>query len=138
MMSGRAHSEHGGPASMSPDDKASGQEAAAMPLTSLLDVGGWEVGLADHAVLAPNPVVQPAELGGLLSDVLFGEVIDISDLVPRMLSPSAETAASLALPVDPAAGAVPSLGEVLALSGHAEALTILYDDDILASVSGIL
>ena len=109
-----------------------------MPLASMLDVGAWEVGFADYAALAPNPVVQPAELGDLLSDVLFGEVIDISDLIPRMLSPPAETAASLALPVDPAAGAVPPLGEVLALSGHAEALTILYDDDILASGSGIL
>ena len=140
MMSVRAHSEHGDPTSVSPDgiDKASGQEAAATPIASLLDVGGWEVGLADHAVLAPNPVVQPAELGDLLSDVLFGEVIDISDLVPRMLSPPTETAASLALPVDPAAGPVPSLGEVLTLSSHTEALTILYDDDILASGSGIL
>lgn len=109
-----------------------------MPLASLLDVGGWEVGLADHAMIAPNPAVQPAELGDLLSDALFGEVIDISDLVPRMLSPPAETAASLALPVDLAAGAVPSLGEVLTLPSHAEALTILYDDDILASSSGIL
>lgn len=108
-----------------------------MPISPLLDIGAWEVGLADYAALAPN-AVQPAELGGLLADALFGEVIDISDLIPRMLSPPAEMAASLALPVDPAAEAVPSLGEVLALSSHAEALTILYDDDILASGSGIL
>ena len=37
-------------------------------------------------------------LGDLLADALFGEVIDISDLIPRMLSPSgaAETAAPAA------------------------------------------
>ena len=76
-------------------------------------------------------------LGDLLSDALFGEVIDISDLVPRMLSQPTETAASLTLSIDPAAEAVPSLGEALTLPSHAEALTILYDDDILASTGTI-
>jgi len=82
---------------------------------------------------------QPAEagnefaLGDLLSDALFGEVIDISDLIPRVLSPSADAPQPSAAE---AAFSVPDAGDVLA--GHAAALTILYDDDILASGSGIL
>ena len=104
-----------------------------MPLASLVDVGTWEVGLADYAVLAPNPVVTPDTLDGLLADALFGEVIDISDLIPRLLSPSAD-AATPAFPAGAAGTAELGLtdgGDALAVSSHADALTILYDDDIL-------
>jgi hypothetical protein len=77
-------------------------------------------------------------IGDLLSDALFGEVIDISDLIPRLQPGSGEAlvpgfAAASALP-EP--GSIEA-GDVLAVSGHA-ALTILYDDDILASDGTIL
>ena len=50
------------------------------------------------ALAFPQPAVAGNEfaLGDLLSDALFGEVIDISDLIPRVLSPPAE-AGSLAV-----------------------------------------
>lgn len=91
------------------------------------------------ALAFPQPTVagsgQELELGDLLADALFGEVIDISDLIPRVLSPSAE-----ALAPQPTAAetvfSMPDAGDVLA--SHAAALTILYDDDILALDGTIL
>jgi len=86
---------------------------------------------------------QPAEagneiaLGDLLSDALFGEVIDISDLIPRVLSPSPEAALQ---PTADAAGigfGGQDAGEVVVAASQV-ALTILYDDDILASDGTIL
>ena len=80
-------------------------------------------------------------LGDLLADALFGEVIDISDLIPRMLSPSgaAETAAP---GVDVLGMPQSSLGAgedvLVAVGHHGAALTILYDDDILVSDKTIL
>ena len=72
------------------------------------------------------------EFGDILSDALFGEVIDISDLIPRVLSPSTETLASQ-LPVE-AELHMPDGVDVLGAFGHAaSALTILYDDGILTS-----
>jgi hypothetical protein len=100
-----------------------------------------EPGAAELIVEAtPTATGDGHSLGGILSDALFGEVIDISDLIPR-LSPEAEASvpASLALDVAVAAEAgVADGGELLAVSGHAAALTIFYDDDLLASVSAIL
>jgi len=88
---------------------------------------------------------QPADasgselaLGDLLSDALFGEVIDISDLIPR-LSPVAEAPAIAAMETTAAAElGVADGSDLLAASGHAAALTILYDDDILALDNTIL
>ena len=73
--------------------------------------------------------------------MLFGEVIDISELIPRTLSPSADTP-PLLLPVVEAVeaefGALDA-GDLAATSSHAAgALTILYDDGILASDDAIL
>ena len=88
---------------------------------------------------------RPAEAGtdelalnGLLSDALFGEVIDISDLIPMVLSPSADAASPQS-----AAGAVDigfggqEAGDIAAAAGNG-ALTILYDEDILALGGTIL
>lgn len=141
MMIGRAHSEQGDPTSMSPDraDERSDEETGAVSLASLVDVGAWEVGLADYAAPVPNPVIAPDLLDGLLSDALFGEVIDISDLIPRVMSPSAEALAPQQPAVEMAAAmefGMQDGSDVLA--SHAAALTILYDDDILALDGTIL
>jgi hypothetical protein len=81
-------------------------------------------------------------LGDLLSDALFGEVIDISDLIPRVLSPSAEAAPpgiSAAETVETAELGLADGGDTLTAAGHAAGgLTILYDDDMLASDGMIL
>jgi len=80
----------------------------------------------------------------LLSDSLFGEVIDISDLVPRFLSPSTDAAlqpfTNAELIADATATGFGGLGagDDAGASGHATMLTILYDDDLLAWDSPIL
>ena len=91
------------------------------------------------ALAFPHPAEAGNEfaLGDLLSDALFGEVIDISDLIPRVLSPPAEAGS---LPFADAIGTGfggQDAGEVAAAASQA-ALTILYDDDILASDGTIL
>lgn len=50
--------------------------------------------------LAPSPVpaTDHAALGEILADALFGEVIEISDLIPHLLAPAADLAGSA--PVD--------------------------------------
>jgi hypothetical protein len=87
----------------------------------------------------PQPEAGELALDGLLSDALFGEVIDISDLIPRVLSSWAEAATQ---PVTDAAGTGfggQDAGEVaVAANQVAGVLTILYDDDILASGGAIL
>jgi hypothetical protein len=78
-------------------------------------------------------------LGDLLSDMLFGEVIDISDLIPQLLSPP-DDAAGLPSTDSIAAQTFASAdgADILATAGHASAtLTILYDADPLAA-GGIL
>jgi hypothetical protein len=90
-------------------------------------------------LILPQQTEAPAnelDLGDLLSDALFGEVIDISDLIPRLLSPSHETAAFVPPPVEAMTvqefGLSDSAG-TLAAQGHTAALTILYDEDVLAA-----
>ena len=79
------------------------------------------------------------ELGDLLADALFGEVIDISDMIPRLLSPSSETVLPHLPVVEAAELNIPDARDVLAASSHAaDALTMLYDDDILVSEGVIL
>ena len=75
-----------------------------------------------------------------LSETLFGEVIDISELIPRLLSPSAEagdqpvTDAQLVADATGAGFGRQDAGDVAAAASHAAGvLTILDDDDILAS-----
>ena len=79
-------------------------------------------------------------LGGLLSDALFGEVIDISDLIPRVLSSSADAVTSGVSAVNVVEPMQSGLndGDVLAAPGEATVLTILYDDDMLALGGTIL
>ena len=72
-------------------------------------------------------------LGDLLSDALFGEVIDISDLIPRLMPQPGDPAIQ---PVtDPVAAhefAAVDTADLSVTTGHAAApLTILYDDDML-------
>jgi hypothetical protein len=86
----------------------------------------------DLSLVPPQrPVVEPTE--DLLADSLFGDVIDISDLIPRLSSPSAEVCSPEILLAETAGTAELMLadgGDALAM-GHAAALTILYDDAIL-------
>jgi hypothetical protein len=100
-----------------------------------------ELGTAE-LIIEPTPtaIVDGLVLGDLLSDALFGEVIDISDLIPRLSSEAeANVPAGLALEVTAASEAgVTGGADLLAASGHAAALTIFYDDDLLASASAIL
>ena len=142
MMIGRMHSGQGDPTSISPDgtDNASGKEVGVSPLASLVDVGVLEVELTDYAGPAPDAIVQSAALGDLLADALFGEVIDISDLIPRVLSSSADAVTSGVSAVNVVEPMQSGLndGDVLAAPGEATVLTILYDDGILASDGTIL
>lgn len=91
------------------------------------------------ALALPQPAGNEIALGDVLSDALFGEVIDISDLIPSVLSPSAEAGPQ---PVSDSAVtgfSAPHAGDVAAAAGHAAGmLTILYDEDILASDRAIL
>lgn len=100
-----------------------------MTFASGLDVHVLAVGLA---VPAPDPVVQPVEVG----DLLFGEVIDISDLLPSVLS-IGKDAPTPAVPVPEAAApaGVDRIDTAYASTAadHAPTLSIFYDDDLLAS-----
>ncbi|MEW9808519.1 hypothetical protein [Mesorhizobium marinum] len=87
----------------------------------------------------PLPIGQGEEhgLGDLLSDALLGEVIDISDLIPRVFSPSQSTHYFPSVePVVAGPGALDASDFAVA-SGGAPALNILYDDDMLASDTAI-
>lgn len=69
--------------------------AGALALAPTVDVGSW--GLEpefDLPTLAPAPVplADAVALGEILADSLFGEVIELSDLIPQLLAPSSETA----------------------------------------------
>ena len=92
-----------------------------------------EPGTLALALQQPANADNEIALGDLLSDTLFGEVIDISDLIPRLSSPSAEVSAPGILATETAGAAEFMLadgGDALA-AGHAAVLTILYDDAIL-------
>jgi hypothetical protein len=107
-----------------------GEPGVSDPSPELVPV--IEPGVAAMALPPPAGAGEVA-FDGLLSDALFGEVIDISDLIPNMLAPPADIA-------KPGVPATESVGMMelssvdgLAVAGHAAALTILYDDGILAS-----
>lgn len=79
------------------DDKpdATNEGAGALALAPTVDVSSW--GLEpefDLPTLAPTPVLvaDAAALGEILADSLFGEVIELSDLIPQLLAPGSETA----------------------------------------------
>jgi hypothetical protein len=93
-------------------------------------------------VFAPDSVPQPGAAAAnlpaeILPDILLGEVIDISDLIPQL---GYSLAGTPALP--PAglldASANSSIAAADISFEAAAALTILYDDDILASGGTIL
>jgi hypothetical protein len=82
---------------------------------------------------------EVAALDGLLSDALFGEVIDVSELIPRVLETPAPVAVPSASEVMVPDIGVPDVGEgVDTAGGTSVALSILYDDDVLASDGGML
>ncbi len=76
-------------------------------------------------------------LNEILDDALFGEVIDISELIPGVLSESGTHTAELAsAPFEPAGVGLDLSPEPV--GDLSVALSVLYDDDILASDNGIL
>jgi hypothetical protein len=108
--------------------------------------------IRDHSELSPElvpafargsslPQLEQAAVvlsDDLLSDMLFGDVIDISELIPQLLTPSGETAGLNSTgPTAPPIIASTDSDDVLAGPGLAT-LTILYDDDILAPGGSIL
>ena len=91
------------------------------------------------ALVLPQPAqtiaAEELALGDLLSDALFGDVIDISDLIPR-IAPASVEAVAPELPLVQIAGT----DDVAISSGELAApavipLTIIYDEDLLAGSS---
>ena len=108
---------------------------ASPELVPVVEAGALALALPQTAGVAAAGEIA---LDGLLSDALFGEVIDISDLIPRLL-PTDDMVTPQVAPAD--AGALAFIlpdGDGLAASHAAAALTIFYDDDILGSDSVIL
>ena len=94
------------------------------------------IGPGAAALALPQPAgADKAVLDDLLSDALFGEVIDISELIPRVLSSSADASTLGTSAADTAGPTQPDLadGGGILVAGEATMLTILYDDGILAS-----
>lgn len=113
------------------DDKpdATDEGAGALPLAPVVDMGSWygEADLADLPMLAPSPLpaIDRAALGDILADSLFGEVIEISDLIPQLLEPGMEQAVvPVSTPAEP--GATGMDGDVFVASLP---FTILFEDD---------
>jgi hypothetical protein len=77
-------------------------------------------------------------LGDLLSDALFGEVIDISDLIPSVFSVPVEKTVRGAAEAGTAEFGLADGSDIPVATEYAAVLTILYDDDILASGDTIL
>ena len=78
-------------------------------------------------------------LGDLVSDALFGEVIDISDLLSRVLLSPAEVALQPVADTSGTGFGGQDAGDLAAAaSDGAGVLTILYDDGLLASGGTIL
>lgn len=87
-----------------PDTTDEGAGAAALAL-DVVGISEWrEPDFPDLPTLAPSPIpaTGQAALGDILADALFGEVIEISDLIPHLLAPAADVAAGQA-PLDVAA-----------------------------------
>jgi hypothetical protein len=93
-----------------------------------------------RSLALPQPVAGTCEvaLGDILADALFGEVIDISDLIPRVLSSSADAATpGIANVAEPTQPGLNDGSDILAAPNEATVLTILYDDGILTSDGSI-
>jgi hypothetical protein len=94
-------------------------------------------------VFAPDPAPQPGAVAEglpveILPDILLGEVIDISDLIPQLGYSLAGTPALPLAGLLDAAASSSTAADISFEADHAAALTILYDDDILASGGTIL
>ncbi|PWK76758.1 hypothetical protein [Aminobacter sp. AP02] len=79
------------------DDRpdASNEGAGALALAPAVNMSSWSSEPEfDLPMLAPGPVpmADQAALGEILADALFGEVIELSDLIPQLLAPDTETA----------------------------------------------
>lgn len=79
--------------------------------------------LGDHLILALVPVTETAAaLGDILDDAIFGEELDISDLIPALLS------------ADPGSNISPiaDINAVLPVNSYLEAaaqLNVLFDEE---------
>jgi hypothetical protein len=82
-----------------------------------------------------NGAADKIALGDVLADALFGEVIDISDLISQVLT---TVDSARPLPVDAAGLSQVDGGCICAATGQDVVLTILYDDDILTSGGTVL
>lgn len=110
---------------------ATDEGAGVLPFAPVVDMGSWyaEADLADLPMLAPSPMpaIDQAALGDILAESLFGEVIEISDLIPQLLDPGTEGASA---PVEPASVAAEP---VAAETGDAFAaslpFSILFEED---------
>ena len=67
---------------------AEDREADALPLVPMVDSGALQVEqlFENLPVLAPAPlpVIGQVALGEILSDALFGDIIEMSDLIPHL------------------------------------------------------
>jgi hypothetical protein len=115
-------------------DLGSKQIGVASEAAPEMDLGDF--GILSAEVPAARDGTAPA-LDGLLSEVLFGEIIDISDLVPLVLSSAADTANSEVLSATSTEFRPPDNGDVLLVSGQS-AMSILYDDGILSAENVVL
>lgn len=109
-----------------PDQMDGGAGALAPALA--VDAGSWAAEPDfDLPMLAPSPVpvIGQAELGEILADSLFGEVIELGDLIPHLLAPQGEAGGDHVSAMV-AAGPVESAGETMIF--HAP-FTILFEED---------
>jgi hypothetical protein len=98
-----------------------------------------EPGALALAFRQPAQAGDETALGDLLSDALFGEVIDISDLISRVLLFPAEVALHPDADTSGTGFGGQDAGDfAAAASDGAAVLTILYDDDILTSGGSVL
>lgn len=90
--------------------------ASGSPLAPVVDFVGWqaepEIPVLPVLAPAPVPAIDPAALGEILADSLFGDVIELSDLIPHLLTPVAEPAVAVSAEVpDAAATAAAEAGD---------------------------
>lgn len=67
---------------------AEDREASVLPLVPVIDSGALQVEqlFENLPVLAPAPLplIEQVALGEILSDALFGDIIEMSDLIPHL------------------------------------------------------
>lgn len=104
-------------------DEGAGAAALALDVVGIVERRA-EPDFPEWPTLAPSPVpaTDQAALGDILADALFGEVIEISDLIPHLLAPGVEAAPG---PVDVVAAAEMA-GDAMAAMVP---FTILFEED---------